>query len=183
MRRSLPVPDESSVLHLPVLLAETIEHLRPAPGERMLDCTLGLGGHAAALLEAGAEVVGVDRDARARDLAGQRLARFGGRFELLGGTYAAVAERMVGAGQRFDGVLADLGVSSMQLDDDARGFSIRSGVRADMRMGDGSSEDAIGLIDRMDETELANVIFQYGEERLSRRIARALKLASASGRC
>jgi 16S rRNA (cytosine1402-N4)-methyltransferase len=176
------VPDPEP-LHRPVLLAETLEHLRPAPGERVLDCTLGFGGHAAALLERGAEVVGVDRDERARDLARERLKSFGGRLAVLSGTYAEAAERLVDAGERFDGVLADLGVSSMQLDDLERGFSIRSGSRADMRMGDGCDEDVLALIDRLDENALADVIFTYGEERRSRRIAHALKQARARGTC
>ncbi len=149
----------------------------------MLDCTLGLGGHALALLERGVSVVGIDRDPRARALAAERLEAFAPRLEIRGGTYADAAEELAKAGQRFDGVLADLGVSSMQIDDDARGFSIRSGVRADMRMGDGCPEDAMALIDRLTDDDLANVIFAYGEERLSRRIARALKLARASGGC
>jgi 16S rRNA (cytosine1402-N4)-methyltransferase len=175
------VPDAAS-RHRPVLLAEVVELLRPAVGRRVLDCTLGLGGHAEALLERGAAVVGVDRDPRARALAQERLARFGERLTMRGGTFAAAAEAAAAAGERFDGVLADLGVSSMQLDDEARGFSIRSAVVADMRMGDGADEDALGLIDRLGEDELADVIFTYGEERLSRRIARALKRARAAGR-
>ncbi len=179
-----PVPDpEASSLHRPVLLVETIERLRPAPGERVLDCTLGLGGHAEAILERGADVLGIDRDPRARALASARLARFGQKLMVRGGTFGRAAAELVAEGQRFDGVLADLGVSSMQLDDESRGFSIRSGTRADMRMGDDAGEDAMQLIDRLSEHELADLIFTYGEERLSRRIARALKLARAAGRC
>jgi 16S rRNA (cytosine1402-N4)-methyltransferase len=177
------VPDaRETPLHRPVLLAETLERLRPGRGERVLDCTLGLGGHAEALLERGAAVVGVDRDPRARQLAQARLERFGERLTVRDGTFGEAAEAMAMAGERFDGVLADLGVSSMQLDDEARGFSIRSGARADMRMGEGCAEDALALIDRLGENELADLIFGYGEERLSRRIARALKRARAEGR-
>src|SRR4051812_39901958 len=110
MRPWPPVPDaRETPLHRPVLLAETLERLRPTAGERVLDCTLGLGGHAEALLERGAAVVGVDRDPRARALAQARLERFGGRLTVRDGTFGETAEAMVAAGERFDGVLADLG--------------------------------------------------------------------------
>ena len=169
----MPDASDPAQLHRSVLLAETIAQLAPASGVRVLDCTLGLGGHSAALLELGASVLGVDRDERARSLAQRRLAEHGARFQLRGGTFAAAAEELISAGERFDAVLADLGVSSMQLDDDLRGFSLRSSAAADMRMGDGCPDTALTLIDRLDEAELADVIFRYGEERLSRRIARA----------
>jgi 16S rRNA (cytosine1402-N4)-methyltransferase len=168
-------------LHVPVLLDAVVEHLRPQAGTRALDCTLGLGGHSAALLERGADVVGVDRDAAARPLAAGRLARFGTHFTLRAGTFADVAEAAVKAGERFDAVLADLGVSSLQLDDRERGFSLKSAVTADMRMDREHGETALDLIDRLDEFALADVIYKYGEERLSRRIARALKAARAAG--
>lgn len=181
MRPSLPVPDDVPI-HQPVLLAETLEHLAPAPGRRYLDCTLGLGGHAEALLEAGASVLGVDRDPAARARALARLARFGAALEVRGGTFAQAAAELAAAGPAFDGVLADLGVSSLQLDDVARGFSLRSTERLDMRMGEGAALDALALIDSLPEDALADVIYTFGEERLSRRIARALKTARAQGR-
>ena len=168
-------------LHVPVLLDTVVEQLRPRVGLRMLDCTLGMGGHSAALLAGGASVVGVDRDGAARSLAASRLLGAGERFELRSGTFADVAEAAVKAGEHFDGVLADLGVSSLQLDDGERGFSMRSLVLADMRMDRASGETAIELIDRLDENALADVIYKYGEERLSRRIARALKIARSEG--
>jgi 16S rRNA (cytosine1402-N4)-methyltransferase len=168
-------------LHVPVLLDTVVEQLRPRAGLRMLDCTLGMGGHSAALLARGASVVGVDRDGAARALAAGRLLGAGERFELRAGTFADVAEAAVKAGEHFDGVLADLGVSSLQLDDGERGFSMRSPVLADMRMDRANGETAIELIDRLDEYALADVIYKYGEERLSRRIARALKLARSEG--
>jgi len=169
-------------LHQPVLLAEVLAHLRVAPGARVLDCTLGMGGHAEAILEAGASVLGIDRDPRARALASARLARFGGRFTVSGGTYAETVERCAGDGERFAGVLADLGVSSLQLDDPARGFGIAADAAADMRMGEGCPETALDLIDRLSEEELADVIYTYGEDRLSRRIARAIKREREAGR-
>jgi len=178
------VPDASdpAVLHRSVLLTETVEHLAPASGARVLDCTLGLGGHSAALLERGASVLGIDRDERARAAAQRRLAAYGGRFAMRGGTFAEAAAELLASGERFDAVLADLGVSSMQLDDESRGFSLRSPHAADMRMGDGCPETALTLIDRLAEEDLAELIFRYGEERFSRRIARALKQARAAGR-
>jgi hypothetical protein len=97
------------------------------------------------------------------------------------GTFAAVAEELADSGEGFDAVLADLGVSSMQLDDESRGFSMRSIAPADMRMGDGCLDTALSLIDRLDEGGLADVIYRFGEERLSRRIARALKQARLAG--
>lgn len=167
--------------HVSVLLQETVGLLAPAPGKRFLDCTLGAGGHAAALLEAGAVVIGIDRDPRARQLAQERLAGHADRLQVLDTTFAEAAEGLTAEGATFDGVLADLGVSSMQIDDAGRGFSLRDTARADMRMGDGCPEDAIDLIDRMRETDLADIIYKYGEERLSRRIASALKRARANG--
>ena len=172
---------DPAALHQPVLLSEVLTALALPAGGRVLDCTLGLGGHSEALLAAGARVQGVDRDPRALALATERLAGFQERFSTAEGTFAEVAEDAVRRGDRFDGVLADLGVSSMQLDDHGRGFSFRADVRPDMRMG-ADGEDALDLIDRLDADSLADIIYAYGEERLSRRIARALKTARAEGR-
>jgi 16S rRNA (cytosine1402-N4)-methyltransferase len=167
--------------HVPVLLDAVIQYLRPGAGMRMLDCTLGMGGHSAALLATGAQVIGVDRDAVAQRLAVARLSDYAGQFTLRTNTFADAAEAAVRAGERFDGVLADLGVSSLQLDDSERGFSIRATVPVDMRMDCAQGESALDLIDRLDADELADVIYKYGEERLSRRIARALKQARSEG--
>ena len=175
-------PDPAA-LHIPVLLAEVLVALRPAPGMRVLDCTLGLGGHALALAQAGAAVVGVDRDEQARGLARERFARagLGDSLTVIPSTFADAVEGLVRSGERFDGVLADLGVSSMQLDRDDRGFSWRAEVAPDMRMGDGCPETALELIGRLDEQQLAEILYVYGEERLSRRIARAIKRAHGEG--
>ena len=176
-------PDPAA-LHIPVLLAEVLVALRPAAGMRVLDCTLGMGGHALALAQAGAVVTGVDRDGQARGLAHERFVRagLGERLTVIPATFADAVEELVQQGQRFDAVLADLGVSSLQLDDAERGFSWRAETAPDMRMGDGCPETALELIARLDDDELADVIYQYGEERLSRRVARALKRAQAEGR-
>src|SRR5215213_8282919 len=122
--------------HAPVLLVETLELL--AGARRVLDGTLGGGGHSAALVGAGASVVGVDRDPRAIAEARERLAsaEAEGRFRAVLGNYADVDAIPELAGERFDGILLDLGVSSKQLDDEARGFTFREGATLDMRMGD-----------------------------------------------
>jgi 16S rRNA (cytosine1402-N4)-methyltransferase len=158
-------------------MQEVLAAIVPAPGLRVLDCTLGLGGHAEALLAGGATVWGIDRDPAARALAEERLASFGDAFRVLSGTFAEVTAGLRAAGERFDAVLADLGVSSMQLDDGQRGFSIRSEAPADMRMGDGCPADAIELIRSSSADELADILYQFGEERRSRAVARALKAA------
>ncbi len=167
--------------HISVMLERSVELLAPAAGKRLLDCTCGMGGHSEALLEQGAEVVGVDRDPQARALAQERLARFGDKFTMVDDTFAGAVESYAQQGQRFDGILADLGVSSLQLDDENRGFAIRSEADVDMRMGTGCSQTACELMDSLTEEELANVIYNYGEERRSRRIAKALKEARRSG--
>jgi 16S rRNA (cytosine1402-N4)-methyltransferase len=167
--------------HVPVLREEVLEHLAPVAGERMLDCTLGYGGHSESLLERGVEVFGIDRDPAARALAAQRLERFGDALVLHDGTYAGVAEGLLERSEHFDGVLADLGVSSMQLDEPERGFSIRSDHDLDLRMGDGCKETALDLLDRLSENDLADLLWYYGEERRSRQVAPALKRAREDG--
>lgn len=153
--------------HRTVLLNETVQLLEPKAGKLIIDGTLGGGGHTEALLEAGATVVGYDRDPRALEAASARLARFGDRFTARQGDYA-------GLEGPCDGVLLDLGVSSPQLDDASRGFSFQNDGPLDMRMG-GAGQTAAELIESLSEEELADVIYQYGEERQSRRIARNLK--------
>lgn len=169
--------------HAPVLVAETVALLQPSRGGTFVDCTLGLGGHAAALLEAGASrVIGLDRDPRALELAGERLAPWGDRVVLVHADYrdlpAVLADRGIGP---IDGALADLGVSSMQLDEAARGFSFRADGPLDMRMDTTRGETAAELLATVDEQELADVIYQFGEERKSRRVARAIVEARRDG--
>ncbi len=164
-----------------MLLAEAMALLGPAPGRRFLDATLGLGGHSEALLAAGAVVVGIERDAEARAIATARLSHAADRFTVVAGDFAATAEHVAARGETFDGVLVDLGVSSLQLDDHARGFSLRAEARLDLRMDTSAGETALDLIDRLDERELADVIYRYGEERLSRPIARRIKVARSAG--
>jgi 16S rRNA (cytosine1402-N4)-methyltransferase len=137
----------------------------------IVDGTLGGGGHSEALLASGATVVGVDRDPRALAAAAARLARFGDRFQARRGDYGSVPALVEGP---VDGLLLDLGVSSPQLDDAQRGFSFMHDGPLDMRMAE-EGETAAELIARLDEVELADVIYRLGEERFSRPIARQLK--------
>ncbi len=164
----------TGVRHVPVLKPETLEYLRPGPGRRLVDGTFGYGGHSIAMLEAGAEVLGLDLDAVAQaechKLAGDHP-----------GLHCAQASfRDLGRAIRdqgwdcVDGVLLDLGVSSWQLDDPGKGFSYRFGGPLDLRFDQGSGKTAADLVAELDSHDLANLIFEFGEERGSRRIARAL---------
>jgi 16S rRNA (cytosine1402-N4)-methyltransferase len=156
------------------MTAEVVEFLG---GRRnVVDMTLGSGGHAAALLEAGvSRLVGVDRDPEALALAGRRLSAFGERVRLVAARFSEVDEDVVGG--PADGVLFDLGVSSMQLDRPERGFGYRVDGPLDMRMGEGSGEagpSAADLINVLPERDLADLIYRLGEEPRSRRIAAAI---------
>ena len=164
------------MMHVPVMAAEILQFLRPEHGGLFVDCTVGLGGHARALLEAGAtRLVGLDRDLDALAGAAETLAPWGERVELVHADYRAIADvldqRQIAA---VDGTLADLGVSSMQFDAPGRGFSFQRDEPLDMRMDRSQGETAADFIARATEVELADTIFRYGEERFSRRIARAL---------
>jgi 16S rRNA (cytosine1402-N4)-methyltransferase len=166
-----------SPYHAPVLAGEVLELLRGLPA--VLDCTLGGGGHSAALLEAGEvdRVVALDRDPAAIAAARERLAAYeaNGRFEAHLGNYARVEEALGGAGS-FDGVLLDLGVSSHQIDAEARGFTFREGAPLDMRMGPDAEGTAADWLNTASEGELASVFREFGDEpramRLGREVAR-----------
>lgn len=164
--------------HAPVLVSEVVGILGPERGGLFVDCTLGMGGHAEALLEASSEtrIVGLDRDAESLALAAERLARFGARFEAAHADFKdltrVVAERAPGT--PVTGILADLGISSHQLDTAERGFAFSHDAPLDMRMDRSSGETAADLVNRLPEHELADLIYELGEERLSRRIARAI---------
>jgi 16S rRNA (cytosine1402-N4)-methyltransferase len=162
--------------HVPVLLAEVIALLRPRPAGRYLDATVGLGGHAEAILQAAGPtglLWGVDLDGEALALARERLGPFGNQARLLHGRYEALP-RLVGSTAQFDGILFDLGASSYQLDEADRGFSFGREGPLDMRMDRSAAGTAADLVGRLSEHELADLIFQWGEERWSRRIARAI---------
>ena len=162
--------------HVPVMTAEVLQQLRPEQGGLFVDCTVGLGGHARVLLEAGASrLIGFDRDLDALARARETLAPWSDRVELVHADYRNIDEvldsRQIA---HVDGALADLGVSSMQFDAPGRGFSFQRDEPLDMRMDRTAHETAADLVSRSSEQDLANAIFQYGEERFSRRIARAL---------
>ena len=165
-----------SSLHEPVLVAETLALLQPERGGVFVDCTIGLGGHGRAMLDAGAaRLIGLDRDPDALRLAAETLAAFGDRVELVHADYRDLDRVLSARGlEGVAGILADLGVSSMQLDTEGRGFSFRRDEQLDMRMDRSQGATAADLLASVDEKELADVIFQYGEERFSRRIARAI---------
>ncbi len=162
--------------HVPVLLREVLEALRPERGGVLVDATLGLGGHAEALLDAAPAVrlVGIDRDPEALALARARLARFGDRFVAVEGRHEELALHLDGLGlPEVDGVLADLGVSSMQLDRAERGFSFMKDGPLDMRMGR-TGPTAADLVAELPGEELARVFRDYGEEPRAKAVARAV---------
>jgi 16S rRNA (cytosine1402-N4)-methyltransferase len=164
-------------LHVPVLKEETLRLLQPKAGMRIIDGTFGFGGHSQAILESGAEVLGLDLDAVAQDACTELSQQFPGlsccrsSFKDLDTALSSVGWKQV------DGVLLDLGVSSFQLDDPDKGFSYRTDGPLDLRFNQDTGQSAAELIDRSDETTLANLIWQYGQERASRRIARAVMKA------
>lgn len=166
-------------LHAPVMPAEVLSLLAPREDGLYVDCTVGLGGHTEMLLAAGAgRVIGLDRDVVALEHARARLASFSARVELVHADYRTLpqvlADRQISG---IDGALADLGVSSMQLDDAERGFSFRHDGPLDMRMNASAGETLADRLADVDEGTLADVIYQYGEERHARRIARAIVTA------
>src|SRR5438552_15114122 len=163
--------------HRPVLLRETIELLAAERGGLFVDCTVGLGGHSEAILQASsdAQVLAIDRDDEALELARKRLALYGQRFRAEHVDFRELTRVLAKAKiKQARGILADLGVSSWQLDSPSRGFSFRHQAPLDMRMDRSSGETAAELLGRLSEVEIARIIFEYGEERHSRRIARAI---------
>jgi 16S rRNA (cytosine1402-N4)-methyltransferase len=172
--------------HRPVLLRESLQYLAPARGGLFVDATLGLGGHSEEILESSAEarVLGFDRDGVAITFATERLARFGARFRAVHADFREIGRVLDEAGEReASGVLADLGVSSLQFDTPERGFSFRHDAPLDMRMdAAGDEETAADLLARLTEEEIARLIFEYGEERRSRKIARWIVERREAGR-
>ena len=162
--------------HKSVLLDEVIGFLELGYGSYAIDATVGLGGHTAAILETFplVEVIGIDQDSAALKIASENLVKFGKRFRAFHSNFAEIATVAKQAGiTAVEAVIADLGVSSMQLDDADRGFSFRFDAPLDMRMDVTSDrQTAAELLEVLDEVEIANLIYRYGEERTSRRIAR-----------
>ena len=167
--------------HATVMLGPALTHLDPRSGGIYADATLGGGGHAEGILEKSSpdgRLIGLDRDETALLAARERLARFGDRVTFVHGAFAELRSVLAGVDvPRVDGLIADLGVSSPQLDRPERGFSFRDGGPLDMRMDRSRGETALELIERLGEGELADVIYELGEERRSRPIARSIKRA------
>ena len=164
--------------HVPVLLGPALELLAVKPGGFYVDGTVGLGGHAAEILRRSApsgRVLAVDRDAETLARAAERLAAFGDRARLVHADWRALPELL--GDERPQGVLLDLGVSSVQLDTPERGFSFRADGPLDMRMDRSAGPTAADVVNRLPEKELADLIYAYGEERASRRIAAAIARA------
>jgi 16S rRNA (cytosine1402-N4)-methyltransferase len=161
-----------SAYHAPVLADEIVELFKEA--RTILDCTLGGGGHSAALLAIGATVTAIDRDPNAVAEARNRLASYeaAGRFRVILGNFAEADRLLPHKSETFDGILADLGVSSHQFDDASRGFSFREGALLDMRMSEDSGETAADVLNSASEEDLAKMFREYGDEPKARRLAR-----------
>jgi 16S rRNA (cytosine1402-N4)-methyltransferase len=174
----MPKPEESPVNHLPVLLESAVELLAPFSGATLVDATLGAGGHAELLLEAiGPEgrLIGIDRDPTALDIASRKLARFGSAFVPVRGNHTDLPDLLRRAGVfAADGILLDLGLSSMQIDDASRGFSFRQDGPLDMRMDPEVGISAGELLAVRDEVEIRDILRDFGEERRAGAIARAI---------
>jgi len=174
-------PEGGAPSHIPVLLHETLSWLDPQPGGRYVDATVGLGGHAAEILARatpGGRLLAIDRDPEALREARARLAAYGDRIMFAQARFDALDEIARREGfERVQGVLLDLGVSSLQLDAAERGFSFQQEGPLDMRMGPDASITAAEIVNRWPEDELARIIYTYGEERRSRRVARAIVAA------
>ncbi|MEX0682374.1 MAG: 16S rRNA (cytosine(1402)-N(4))-methyltransferase RsmH [Dehalococcoidia bacterium] len=171
-------PPNGILVHTPVLKDEVVRFLAVQPGGRYIDCTLGAGGHAGAILEAsapGGMVLGIDADPHAISLARERLAEFGDSAHLVNGNFRdveAIARKLTFV--PVHGVLFDLGLSSMQLAEEGRGFSFQTEAPLDMRFGPEQRLTAADIVNDYEEAEIANLIWELGEERFSRRIAGAI---------
>ncbi len=168
-------------MHLPVLYKETISGLQPRPGGRYIDGTVGGGGHAFGILEAvspGGELLGLDLDPAALELAAERLKPFGERVHLVHSSYRELAAQAARLGwEAVDGVLLDLGLSSLQLEAAGRGFAFKHDAPLDMRFDPANPRTAADLVNGAAESELADILFRYGEERAARKVARAIVAA------
>jgi len=163
--------------HIPVLIEEVIAAIMPRPGMTIIDATFGAGGYSVALLEAGAMVHAFDRDPDAIDAGQAMAARYAGRLALHPARFSAMRAELAAIGvQTVDAVVMDIGVSSMQLDRQERGFAFMLDGPLDMRMSQ-AGESAADFLNLADEEAIANVLYRYGEERQSRRVARAIVAA------
>jgi 16S rRNA (cytosine1402-N4)-methyltransferase len=160
------------------MATEAVSFIEPDHCATVIDATLGLGGHSEAILNASpvVSVIGIDQDTEAIAHAGKRLEKFGSRICIVHSNFSEIEKVALNAGlEEVDAIIADLGVSSLQLDSDTRGFSFRFDAPLDMRMDpDSEGETAAELLERLTEKEIADIIYLYGEERHSRRIARKI---------
>lgn len=165
-----------SSVHIPVMLDEVLEYMAPRDGGVYVDGTFGAGGYTRGILDkANCKVIGIDRDAAILALSQDWAPQYGSRLQIVNGRFSLVAEILKELGlEQVDGFVLDLGVSSYQLDTAERGFSFRFDAPLDMRMNRDDPVDAATLVNHADEEDLANMIYEFGEERLSRRIARAI---------
>jgi 16S rRNA (cytosine1402-N4)-methyltransferase len=180
----LPFDSKASFSHLPVLLESVISGLEATQGGLYVDATTGGAGHSRGILAASPSVrlIATDRDLHAVEVARERLSEFGERAHVAHARFSEIAGVLDEAGiGEVDGILADLGVSSFQLDTAERGMSFRHQGPLDMRMDTSHGETALELIERLDQDELADVIYELGEERRSRRVARCIKQALEEG--
>lgn len=172
---------DGGFVHRPVLYQEVLDALKPMRGGRYIDGTLGAGGHAFGILQSSSpdgRLLGLDVDPQALELARERLNVFGNRVSILQSSYIEIKTCMNSQGwENVQGVLLDLGVSSMQLDTPGRGFSFQADAPLDMRFDPGSSTTAADLVNTLTETELTKLLFEYGEERSARHIARLITQA------
>ena len=174
-KRSMPETSPDAGPHVPVLIDEVIAALSPLAGKRIVDGTFGAGGYSRALLEAGAVVVAIDRDPSVKPFADALMAEFDGRFIFVPGTFSQL-DTLAAPHGPIDGVVLDIGVSSMQLDQAERGFSFMREGPLDMRMS-GQGESAADLVNGLEAEQLANLLYAFGEERKSRRIAQFIVAA------
>jgi 16S rRNA (cytosine1402-N4)-methyltransferase len=171
-------PPDAEAAHTPVLYQQVLTALQPRAGARLIDGTVGAGGHAAGWLQASSpdgELLGLDQDPRALQVAGRRLAEFGARARLRQGSFAELGRHAQAEGwDQVEAVLLDLGISSVQLDDPVRGFSFQEDGPLDMRMDPGRELTAAILVNEWSEHDLADIIWRYGEEPAARRVAGAI---------
>ena len=174
-KRSMPDINQTAGPHIPVLLDEVLQALAPLAGARIVDGTFGAGGYSRALLQAGAKVVAIDRDPSVKPFADALAAEFPDTFNFVAGTFSELDNLAAEQGP-IDGVVLDIGVSSMQLDEAERGFSFMREGPLDMRMS-GTGESAADLVNTLEAEALANLLYAFGEERKSRRIAQFIVAA------
>lgn len=173
----MSTPDTAATAHVPVMPAESLAHLSVRPDTVIIDGTFGAGGHSRLLLEEGARVIAIDQDPAAAPRAAGLKAEFPERFRFLSGDFRSLPALLETASEPLvDGLLLDIGVSSMQLDEGERGFAFRQEGPLDMRMSS-AGKSAADVINEYAEEDLAALIYRYGEERHSRRIARAIAAA------